>query len=218
MLDLTAEGLWLFARMIGFHAPMKTLFLILVTFALAQVTGLAQTAAKGSGSGDGANSKPKTGDPIVVVRGWQVMSLTAIKRNAVTEISPEYQNKRSVGNQSAAVNPVKGQFVVILVKSQASPGLTLQQPLWVGRPDVTLVDDVGLEYPAQGRLIQQNGDYVLPGMIVGRNRLRGPRNTDTSIIYFDVPTSAQNYWLRFSAGGPLLPVGQAANLPAVVID
>ena len=197
---------------------MKTQSLILVTLVLAQAIGLAQDTPKAAGSGGSASSKPKTGDPIVVVRGWQVMSLTAIKRSAVTEIFPEYQNKKPAGNQSAAVNPVKGQFVVILVKSQAAPDLSLNQPLWVGKPDVTLVDDVGLEYPAQGRLVQQNGDYVQPGMIVGRNRLRGPRGTDTSIIYFDVPTSSQNYWLRFSEGGPLLPVGQSTTLPAVVTD
>ncbi len=154
----------------------------------------------------------------VVVRGWQIVSLTAIKRNSITDIFPAYQNQKPVGNQSESKAPRKGKFVVILVQSQSATQLPLNEPLWVGRPDVTLVDDVGLEYPALGRLIQQGGDYVETGMITGRNRVRGPRFTDTSLVYFDVPPNVQNFWLRFPGATALLAVGQATNLPAITTD
>ncbi len=108
--------------------------------------------------------------------------------------------------------------MVILVQSQSATLQSLNQPLWVGVPDVTLVDDLGFEYPALGRLVQVNGDYVTVGMLTGRNRHKGPRTTDTSLVYFDVPANAHSFWLKFSEGGPLIAVNQTGNLPVVSED
>ena len=157
----------------------------------------------------------------VVVRGWQIQAVSAIRQGVLSDVFPEYDQKRPIGNRTNALAPAKGSFLVILVQCQSATGQSLNQPLWAGKPDVVLVDEVGLEYPALGKLTQQGGQLLTQGMVTGpnrRNRRLPVGNHTSALVYFDVPSTTRAFSLRFGEAGPSIPVTQVQNLPGLATE
>jgi hypothetical protein len=166
--------------------------------------------------------KPKdSASPPVIVRGWQIISASAVKHAKIGDVVPNYNGNKANGNVTNNLLPTKGTFIILLVQCQSASGTDLQQPLWGGKPDVVLVDDNGFEYPALGKLVPQGGDYVAEGMVVRlnpRNSKHAPAAISNMLAYFDVPASSQAFWLRFAGAQQLVPVDLPKNLPSVVIQ
>ncbi|MHC1766870.1 MAG: hypothetical protein AB9869_21635 [Verrucomicrobiia bacterium] len=115
----------------------------------------------------------------------------------------------------------KGGFVVVQVQCKWATLQPPNEPLWVGKPDVVLVDDEGTEYPAVDALIRRGGEYITVGMVSNpaRRDARTERLRSYRLLaYFDVPNSPRNLSLRFPNGGPEIPVEQLGNLPDALVD
>jgi hypothetical protein len=153
----------------------------------------------------------------LVVRGWEIQSVLAIRQPAVADIIPAYDaQKRPTGNLTASLRTARGGFLIVQV--QCTWG-TLDPPHvgpWVGRPDVTLVDETGTEYPVLDTLSRQAGQLITHGMLSAhRHKVPGAVADQTIrvLLYFDVPASSKSFWLRFPRSGSSLVVTQVAELP-----
>jgi hypothetical protein len=179
---------------------------------------LAATATTGS-TGAPITALPKAAHPKtaarIVVRGWEIQSVTAIRRPAVTNLLSRPQNGRTNGARAESVGAKRGDFLIVEVQCAWGTLDPLHDPLWVGRPDVTLIDDRGTEYPVYSTLTRESGEYVLHGMFSARRpKARGelaPQSTGI-LLCFDVPRDARSFWLRFSHGGPHLEVMEQNDL------
>lgn len=156
-----------------------------------------------------------------VVRGWEIESVRAIKRPNVVQLTPGYVGRRPSAEQKRSVAANKGGFVVVQVQCKWATLQPPNEPLWVGKPDVVLVDDEGREYPAVNALIRRGGEYITVGMVSNpaRREARTQRLKSYRLLaYFDVPNSPGNLSLRFPNGGPEIPVEQLGNLPDALVD
>ena len=153
----------------------------------------------------------------VLVRGWEVQSALAIKRATISRSLPEYRQRKRVGSLTTEEAAKKGEFLVVLVQSRWATPQAPNDVLWTGKPDVTLVNDLGAEYPAVDILGWQAGSYVGRGM--GSKARRGQAKqtvarTSQALMYFDVPNSSgRTFSLRFAGVGASLPVTRVLDLP-----
>lgn len=156
-----------------------------------------------------------------VVRGWEIESVRAIKRPNLVQLTPGYVGRRPSAEQKRSVAASKGGFVVVQVQCKWATLQPPNEPLWVGKPDVVLVDDEGREYPAVDALIRRGGEYITVGMVSNpaRRDARTQRLKSYRLLaYFDVPNSVRNLSIRFPNGGPEIPVEQLGNLPDALVD
>lgn len=156
-----------------------------------------------------------------VVRGWEIESIRAIKRPNIVQLTPGYEGRRPSPDEKRSVAAKRGSFVLVQVQCKWATLQPPNEPLWVGKPDVVLVDDEGREYPAVDALIRRGGEYITVGM--ASNPARRDARTERLksyrlLAYFDVPNSTRNLSLRFPNGGPEIPVEQLGNLPDALVD
>ena len=169
----------------------------------------AQAAPASVPSQNGAASR-------VIIRGWEVQSVSGVTLPALTELDPEYSQGHRAGNARKAAQPSKGKFLVVAVKCGWATGQPPNEPLWVGKPDLTLVDDIGFEYPAVDAVAKNGTDYVPTGLVVSaKHERRGSvqGRTSVNLVYFDVPTTSAAYWVRFNEAGPSIAVVSVLGLP-----
>ena len=155
-------------------------------------------------------------DQPVVVRGWEIQSILAIKRPSVSELLPVYQQRRRVADEQRVLGSKKGGFLIVQVQCAWATLQPPSEPLWIGRPDVTLVAGDGQEYPAIDALARRAAAYIAPGMLVNparEDRRTFPPKRSRLLVYFDVPAGARSFSLRFHDGGPVVPVQQLIDLP-----
>lgn len=153
----------------------------------------------------------------VILRGWEVQNASAIKRATLARLLPDYRQRKLVGNVRTDLRPKNGgEYLVVLVQSKWATSQMPNEPLFVGKPDVTLVDENGAEYPAVDSLSPQGGDFVTRGMSGGvrrgEARQRVGRNNQ-ALIYFEVPASSRTFALRFGKSEASLPVNRVVTLP-----
>ncbi len=156
-----------------------------------------------------------------VIRGWEIESVRAIKRPTIVQVTPEYEGRRPSAERKRAVAARKGGFFIIQVQCKWATLQPPNEPLWVGRPEVVLVDDEGREYPAVDALTRRGGEYVTAGMVSpsARRDARTERSRSYRLLaYFDLPNNPRNLSLRFPGGGPEIPVEQLGNLPDALVD
>lgn len=156
-----------------------------------------------------------------VVRGWEIESVVAVKRPILTQLAPGYQGRRPAADEKQTIEARRGGFLIVQVQCKWASLQPPNEPLWVGRPDVVLVDDQGQEYPAVDALTRRGGEFVTVGMVANpaRRVLKTERSRSYRLLaYFDVPNSARSFRLRFPDDGPVIPVQQLGNLPGTLVD
>lgn len=158
----------------------------------------------------------------VTARGWLIESVRAIKRSIVTEVFPDFQGGKRGQDRKATRQATKGQFIIIEVRSRWATTEAPDAQLWTGKPDATLVDGNGVEYPAEHWLVRKGGDYITPTMTIPANsKGKGdtvPR-TSRMLVYFDVPANLPApVSIRVAANAPLLTVIEGTDLPEADSD
>lgn len=171
-----------------------------------------------------ANAAAAAADPGLaqrVVRGWEIQSVRAIRRPNIVQLAPGYQGRRPSGEEKRSVAARRGGFVIVEVQCRWATLQPPNEPLWIGKPKVVLVDEQGQEYAAVDALTRRAGEYVTVGMISnpGRRETRTQRSRSYRLLaYFDVPSSVRTLSLRFPDGGPVIPVEQLGSLPDALVD
>lgn len=158
----------------------------------------------------------------VTARGWLIESVRAIKRPVVSEVYPDFQNGKRGTDRKVTRQAVKGQFIIIEVRSRWATTEAPDTQLWAGKPDATLVDANGVEYPAEHWLVRKGGDYITPTMTIAANS-KGKGNevprTSRMLVYFDVPSNLPApVSIRVAANARLLTVIDGTDLPEADSD
>jgi hypothetical protein len=155
----------------------------------------------------------------VVLRGWEIESVRAIKRPLLTQVFPDYQGGQRRGDRQLDLAAKKGAFLVVEVRVKWATDQPPTEPLWEGKPDAVLVDQQGVESPVEDVVIRKGNVFYVAGMVTGRGpseeRPR-PRKQSRILLSFDVDALSGSFWFQPSPNGPRLQVDNVPDLPEVV--
>jgi hypothetical protein len=197
---------------------------ITITGGLSAHAALSETESVSAAASQIAGISAAPADPGLaqrVVRGWEIQSARAIRRPNISQLTPGYQGRRPSAEERRSVAAKRGGYVIVEVQCKWATLQPPNEPLWVGKPKVALVDEQGQEYPAVDALTRRAGEYVTVGMITNpaRRDTRTQRSRSYRLLaYFDVPSTVRTFSLRFPDGGPVIPVEQLGNLPDALVD
>ena len=150
--------------------------------------------------------------PAFVSNGWEILSVSAVRRPTITSVSTEYVESKPVATHESPEKPTKGVFVIVEVRYKCAGSESPKQDMWLGRGHSVLVDEKDKMFAAGGVLKLQGDDYRLLGGAEGVSTERAnPSREYDCLVYFDVPTRSRNFRLALGKQGPLAKVSEAGQ-------